>query len=161
MTAPFSSRPGVLYTTMIIYVQLPCGPASRDRNYASCCSIYKHSSQRVPHHPRRLCCIYSVPQTLLLVVLHDRSCLLVERTKSFAERLHVVVRPLDQRFACHVIRHRFLRRTVHPISILLHYGGQCLPELPMVRSPAGWVDKPSSNPGYEQRIINLQLHNRI
>ena len=54
--------------------------------------------------------INELPDPLRLVVVDDGGGLLVVRCQSFAQRLDVVVRSLDEGLARYVVRHGFLRR---------------------------------------------------
>jgi hypothetical protein len=92
-----------------------------------------------------------MPKAALLVIVHNRTCLRVEGSKSLAEGLHVVVGTLDERFTGNIIHHGFLwgaARTTCKSAWKLNIMGNAL-ELLMICPAACGVYQPARDAGDE------------
>jgi len=95
----------------------------------------------LPHLPRFLAGIDSLPNARLAVVVRHGRSLVVVSFEALLQRIFVVVRSLDERLAGNVIRHFLL------------WGVEDL----VVGSAGGGVDEAAGDAGHEQIVVDLQL----
>lgn len=103
--------------------------------------LVEHSQQVLPDRARLLACIDLRPDAGLLVVTDDRTRLLVVRSQSFLQRVGVIIAPLDEWLARHIISHLLLRRV----------------EDLVVGATRGGVDEAASDARNEQIVVDLEL----
>jgi len=98
-----------------------------------------------PNDTRGLGSVDSGPKSLALVVPDHRASLRVEGCQTLTERIDIIVGPLDQRLAGHVIGHRLLWWAALPVRQRngLKSGNETdLNSLWYDRPLAGWIKRP-------------------
>ena len=96
----------------------------------------------LPHLSRGLASIDAFPNSGFLVVVNDRRRLLVVRNQTLLKRISIVVAPLNQRLASHIVLHVLLR------------GIECA----VIRATRCRVNQTTSDSGNEQRVVDLELY---
>lgn len=71
---------------------------------------FQNTQQVLPHLPRLLAGVHSLPDTSLLIIADNRGRLFVVSDESFLQGLRIVIASLDKWFAGYIVLHVFLRR---------------------------------------------------